>query len=166
MQTRRSKISLSLNFFRIAFVLSSIVFSPFSASAQDKVISRDEVMLAEQVAVAIAEEIDSVPMGYAKQLAFYENGGEALHARYSTGAIFKRLNEVRSSLGAVRQRRFAGYSGIFYAMPNIIPGEYLIINFTTNFSSSENKFDEEVTLEIDHAKGESWKFVDYYIAPK
>lgn len=96
----------------------------------------------------------------------YENGGKALHSRYTRNALLTRIANTRHSLGKVKSRKYFGVDGGFSSFPNLPVGKYAIAIFETKFSASDILYTEQVTLESLSSEMKEWKFVEYYCAEK
>ena len=143
----------------VAFAASAFAQGP------DRAISVQEIQSARETAANLLETMDKAPLSKFEFDNFYASGGEALKKRYTDRSFNTRMMAVRPPLGMKAERTFYGYSGPYASLPNLIPGDYVIVAFRTKFSKSAQLYTEQVTLEHDRGGAGSWKFVEYYSAP-
>lgn len=161
------KKNIIINRFLIGglFLLTLIIENISMAFATDFPTTVADTTAARVVAEELLKIFDKTPLIASDKENLYRNAGNALKARYSISSFDARLIATRGPLGVVEHRSFFGYSGGFNTLPNIIPGQYLIMVFHTKFTSSPSEYTEQVTIEKDRSNSGVWRLVEYYNAP-
>ena len=151
----------------IAGLIVGGAFLPILCVAQtpDREISVTEIDLAKATALSILETVDKAPLSKFESNSIYASAGDALKRRYTSDTFSDRVLKVRAPLGIKSERTFYGYSGPYRQIPNLIPGDYVIMAYRTRFAQSSQMFTEQITLEHDRRASSGWKFVEYYEAP-
>jgi hypothetical protein len=148
----------------LSLLLSGALVAP-RGMAQNRPLTSADVSAARRIAQGLLEQIDGAPLSDWQLNNLYGMAGLALTERYTPAAFAARLDSVRAPLGAVRKRTYEGFSGDFTSLPNIIPGDYLILEFITRFEGRKRPYTEQVTLERDRSEAPTWRLVEYYVAP-
>lgn len=132
---------------------------------RDRLVAPEEKDEAQTAASDLLNKIDKVPLSADELRSLYSSSGLALKNRYDVQAYDARLRSVRGPLGPVKSRTFAGFGGAYLTLPNIMPGDYMIIGFRTLFGDSNVVYTEQVTLEKDRGGAKKFRLVEYYVAP-
>lgn len=121
---------------------------------------------AKKTAEFILSQLDATPMDTRRLQILYGQGSTALTTRYSESTFSQRMMTTRAPLGVLKERVMLGIDGGYRKLPNINEGEYVIVNFASNFQAFSDIFTEQVTLGREGGPRSAWKFVEYYVAKK
>jgi len=152
-----------------AFCLGFTLFAGFAAAADSSTgfkVGLSQRNEARATAENVLKQLDQAGQNKKVLSDVFSNGADALSARYSNQSFAARIVQAKVPLGIMISRKYHGVDGGFTSLPNIIPGNYVIVKFDTDYGHGGNTYTEQVTLQLTPGTDNSWKYVEYYSAPE
>lgn len=152
-------------------LLATLMFLSETSFAQEangipyRIPTQEEEAQARTAAEKFLAQIDRISSDIEQASAFYAASATGLKTRYSLSQLSNRITSVRAPLGTVLERTPTGFYGPYHSLPNLVLGDYLIVVFRTRFDGHDNTYTEQVTVDRSHSEADTWRFVEYYVAP-